>query len=81
MFQGPPDLTYPLLGIFASLCLLWIGKRYSKGTLPLPPGPKPLPIVGNSFGMPNAHPEKTFDEWSQKYGEVHMFGILPGILR
>ncbi|KAJ3483939.1 hypothetical protein NLI96_g5970 [Meripilus lineatus] len=45
-------------------------KRYSRRTLPLPPGPSPLPVVGNSFDMPTTNPAKTFDEWSHKYGDL-----------
>lgn len=46
-----------------------------------PPGPIPLPIVGNWFDFPNKDPWITFAEWSEHYGEccngiVHSPGIL-----
>ncbi|KAH9917085.1 cytochrome P450 monooxygenase [Fomitopsis serialis] len=36
----------------------------------LPPGPRPLPIIGNAHQMPLEYGEKTFAEWSSQYGDV-----------
>ncbi|KAM5165070.1 uncharacterized protein ACMZJ9_007485 [Mantella aurantiaca] len=36
----------------------------------LPPGPKPLPIIGNLHMIDMKHPYKTFLEMSKKYGTV-----------
>lgn len=36
--------------------------------LPLPPGPRPLPFIGNALDMPQEFPWKTFREWTNKYG-------------
>ncbi|KAL5511417.1 hypothetical protein ACEPAH_4633 [Sanghuangporus vaninii] len=38
--------------------------------LPLPPGPKPLPLVGNTFHMPLQDSWETFTKWGREYGEV-----------
>ncbi|KAJ3476484.1 hypothetical protein NLI96_g11119 [Meripilus lineatus] len=59
-----------LLAIVAasSLFVLWI--RQARATLPLPPGPTPLPILGNTLDIPKSHPARTFKEWSQKYGDI-----------
>ncbi|KAF8890710.1 cytochrome P450 [Infundibulicybe gibba] len=35
-----------------------------------PPGPKPLPIIGNVHQVPKHHPEERFTEWANKYGDV-----------
>ncbi|KIJ57218.1 hypothetical protein M422DRAFT_148860 [Sphaerobolus stellatus SS14] len=38
--------------------------------LPLPPGPKPLPLIGNVFDMPTSHEYVKYAEWGDKYGDV-----------
>ncbi|KAI0083867.1 cytochrome P450 [Irpex rosettiformis] len=36
----------------------------------LPPGPKPLPILGNIFNVPADAAWKVFQQWGQKYGDL-----------
>ena len=38
--------------------------------LPLPPGPKGLPLIGNMLDMPKEHEWVTFTEWKRKYGRL-----------
>ncbi|KAK7677340.1 hypothetical protein QCA50_019670 [Cerrena zonata] len=61
--------------LFALIALKWF-KQTKKSTLPLPPGPKGYPIVGNLLQMPTVTPWKTFREWSKLHGDV-MFLDLP----
>jgi cytochrome P450 len=54
-----------LLGVVAVLIhdvILW--KR-------MPPGPQPLPFVGNKFDIPDKHPWIKFQDWSKKYGPIY----------
>jgi cytochrome P450 len=37
----------------------------------MPPGPQPLPFVGNKFDIPSKHPWIQFQEWSKKYGPIY----------
>lgn len=36
----------------------------------LPPGPRPLPLIGNAHQISLDFPEKQFSEWGKRYG-VH----------
>lgn len=38
--------------------------------LPLPPGPKPLPIIGNLHQVPQVQRWQAFRRWGQEYGPV-----------
>ena len=53
--------------LFALIALQWLKKR-SKSGLPLPPGPKGYPIIGNMLDVPSIMPWKTFQQWSKTYG-------------
>lgn len=44
---------------------------------PLPPGPRPLPILGNMLQMPKKWPWYQFTEWSKQYGPIYSLA-LPG---
>ncbi|OCH89272.1 hypothetical protein OBBRIDRAFT_32321 [Obba rivulosa] len=64
--------------LWAGLALtLW--RRYLKSsrssisTLPLPPGTKPLPFVGNALDVPTTLPWRTYAEWAKTYSDIiHM---------
>ncbi|KIJ22420.1 hypothetical protein M422DRAFT_277159 [Sphaerobolus stellatus SS14] len=36
----------------------------------LPPGPLPLPIVGNHYQIPQNKPWETYSRWKQEYGDI-----------
>ncbi|KAL1950194.1 hypothetical protein VTO73DRAFT_5317 [Trametes versicolor] len=48
---------------------LWDWKAHSQG-LPLPPGPRPLPIVGNVFDLPKVRPWLGFRDMRKEYGDL-----------
>ncbi|KAK7687641.1 hypothetical protein QCA50_008856 [Cerrena zonata] len=62
-----------LIAIILSPLLLllfqWL-KRRPLHSLPLPPGPKGVPVLGNMFDIPSSMPWKQFREWSNSYGDV-----------
>ena len=42
--------------------------RLSSFTPPLPPGPKPLPLIGNALDVPMGRPWLVFTQWAKHYG-------------
>ena len=51
------------------LLLRWLVRALNyRKRLPLPPGPKGYPIIGNLLDMPKVMPWKAFGEWAKKYG-------------
>lgn len=41
----------------------------------LPPGPLPLPFIGNKFDIPKSKPWLQFEQWSKKYGPIFTLWI------
>nr|BED43019.1 cytochrome P450 monooxygenase [Trametes versicolor] len=54
--------------------VLW--KRRAKSGLPLPPGPRPLPFIGNLFDMPTKHIAPALREMGSRYGELTYLNML-----
>jgi hypothetical protein len=44
--------------------------------LPLPPGPKPVPILGNAPQFPQGRWYETFSEWAKTYGDMIYMNVL-----
>lgn len=40
-----------------------------RSRLPYPPGPKPLPVIGNLLDMPKEEDAETYYRWHHQYGE------------
>ncbi|XP_073481184.1 cytochrome P450 2B4-like [Aquarana catesbeiana] len=65
------DLITILLSVVVILFLANVYKNQRKPKhTNLPPGPKPLPIIGNLHMLDMKHPYKTFMEMSKEYGTV-----------
>ena len=72
-------VTYPHWHVYQILATLFFGcmllfgrlnmKRRNPNGLPLPPGPKGLPLIGNLFDFPTNHQWLVYDEWKKTYGK------------
>ncbi|KAK7038507.1 cytochrome P450 [Favolaschia claudopus] len=71
--------SLPIL-IACAICvgtyLVFFRRHARRATHSLPPGPRPLPIVGNLFDMPRARVWETFLQWKELYGDVVYLNVL-----
>lgn len=59
-----------LVGLFV------VARPRRASSLPLPPGPRPLPIIGNVHQAPKSHAWRRYLEWSKKYGPIVHVNML-----
>ncbi|KAJ3965805.1 cytochrome P450 [Lentinula raphanica] len=56
-----------LVSVFSYIVLWFVRKQRVKHNLPLPPGPRKLPLLGNSLNMPSAFQWLTFSRWAKQF--------------
>lgn len=59
------------IGSFSFLTMLYVYRK-TRPSVALPPGPPPLPVVGNTFQMPKEQPWLKYAEWAKQYGEPYL---------
>lgn len=60
--------TFALAVVIGSAYLFY--NRSKNSRLPLPPGPKGYPIIGNLLDLPNGSDWITYRDWSRQYGQL-----------
>jgi len=75
------------LSLSVSVFIALLLRKYAtsrKQYQPYPPGPKPMPIVGNVFDLPTEDVANVYIEWGKKYNSesndlfypfTHMWGV------
>jgi len=70
------NVLIPLAGIVSAF--VYLTRRSGPG-LPKPPGPSPLPLVGNIFNLTAHQLWLTVAEWSKTYGELRASLTFPPV--
>lgn len=70
------DILLVLVGLYLVKQLLLARKH----GLPLPPGPKGLPLIGNVRDMPSTHEWITFAQWRDQYGKYNSVLVAVSIV-
>ncbi|GJE86658.1 cytochrome P450 [Phanerochaete sordida] len=70
-----------LVQLLSAIVALYLASRLlnsRRRNVHLPPGPKPLPLLGNLLDMPKSEVHVTFRDWANIYGKDLMKVEMPG---
>ena len=67
------------IGVVFLLSAFYTYKALVYPSINFPPGPKPLPIIGNVLQIPSENQEEKFMEWAPQYGTFFFFFTLKSV--
>jgi hypothetical protein len=67
------SIVYCLLALSFLVALRAFRDYQKRGGLPYPPGPRPLPIIGNLLDIPKESSWFTYTQLAKKYGTSSTF--------
>ncbi|KAF8879274.1 cytochrome P450 [Infundibulicybe gibba] len=70
------QLQYVVLAVVLCTVLYLASRRANALRLPLPPGPRGLPVIGNLLDVPTTNQWLVFDEWAKKYGDLMHVDVM-----
>ncbi|KAG6376689.1 cytochrome P450 [Boletus reticuloceps] len=59
-----------LIALWGVVTIYIVGSRRLRTQYSLPPGPKPLPLIGNLLDIPLKNEATTYNAWAKKYGDL-----------
>lgn len=65
-------VKYVLVAAISFIFFYTYRQHKTRSTVPLPPGPPRLPLIGNIHNKPAKFEWETYAEWSAKYGELDL---------
>jgi hypothetical protein len=79
MIQSPPLAISNSVWAITAFLFLFYGLHWkrNRSKLPMPPGPKKLPLVGNLFDIPAERQWETYLEWSKQFSGSIFHEYLP----
>jgi len=67
------DTTVIAIGAVSLVALLSVWKSKTKSTsLPLPPGPRCIPFLGNVLDIDTTEPHVSYTQWGHQYGSSYV---------
>ncbi|KAJ7080195.1 cytochrome P450 monooxygenase [Mycena belliarum] len=68
--------SYPVLAAAAALAASLLYLRATRRPASTPPGPPPLPLIGNLLDIPREKEVLTYNDMADKYGEIVYLSVL-----
>ncbi|KAI0301726.1 cytochrome P450 [Multifurca ochricompacta] len=81
LVMASPLSIFDLVVLLSSLIAFQAVRDYRRrGGVPYPPGPRPLPVLGNLLHIPKEHSWLTYTQYSKKYGDVISFRVFGQVI-